>query len=128
MLRIQMRLAQRKAPVSLIDGFFALLQGSQVAAGVWLASAIDAAAWAGHDFNDMVVGLAVADLGQQLAGIAQTGADCHLQFLAGDRDRRFLDAFQSANGDKVDFLDVSPVKMSFAVRRRLPERRRKRRR
>ena len=99
-------LADRVIQVVLIERFHTLLDDLGVAVVVGLAAAVDAAAGARHDLDGMVLGFAGFDLLEELAGIAEAGADRGFELDAADVDFGFLDAFEAADRRVVDLLHV----------------------
>ena len=66
-----------------------------------LAAAVDTAAGAGHDFDELIVGFAFLDGPEDLLGVGKAGADGDFQGQAAHGVGGFLDAFGSP-----DFLEV----------------------
>lgn len=86
-------LADGLASVLAVDGVHALLDDVALAVVVGLAGAADAAARAGHDLDEVVaVGVAVAHLFHELAGIRETVADGDLHGQAVEVDGGLADA------------------------------------
>lgn len=59
----------------------------------WLTATVDAAAWAAHDLDEGVFGLAGADVIEQLLGILHARGDRDFDLGAFDVDLSFLDRF-----------------------------------
>ena len=72
-----------------------------------LSAAVDTAAGASHNFDELIICLTVADSGQQLLSICQTGADRNIEGYAADGIGCFLDAFGAADSGEVHLFSRS---------------------
>lgn len=91
-----MRFAQRQAAVNLVEGGHALFADG-VGRTDGLAAATDAAAWAGHDFDEVIGAGALLDLFHDAAGIAQCMGNADADLTPVDVYAAFLDAFEAAD-------------------------------
>lgn len=100
---ILVRLADRQIPVNLVECLHALLlDGVRRADG--LAAAADAAAWAGHDLDEVIGRDALADLLHENLRVLERVRDCDVQRMAANLERALLDALEAAR-----LLEVEPL-------------------
>ncbi len=91
---------------------------AHIAGLLGLAAAVDAAAGASHDLDEVVIRFAGLYLLKQGSGVAQAGGYGNLHIQAGYRVGGLLDAFHAADfGEIFKLASSSPVKVSTAVRR-----------
>ena len=102
--------------ISAVDGVLTRLQDGGIAMVVGLSTTVDATTGAGHDFNGVILGFAALDALEQLADIAQTRGNSRLQLDAGNRNRSFLDAFETRTATKSIGLSLSPSSQPATVR------------
>jgi len=67
-----------------------------------LTAAVDAAAGAAHDLDEVVASLACTDVVQQLGNIVQTGSNSNLNIDTCNIDGSFLDTLETADSSEVD--------------------------
>ena len=89
--------------------------------GVGLASAVDAAAGARHDFHDMILFLAGADVLADFFDVGKAEDLAEIELDAGDFDFGFADTFGATQGFEVEvgglfgrILRHEPVKFSVS--------------
>ena len=98
---ILMALAQGQALVQIVEGLDAGLARFVIGAD-GLSAAADAAAGAGHDLDEEIVGLAVLDPADDLLGVLQAVDHRHLEGGAVQIDSGLLDAAHLA-ADRLEF-------------------------
>ena len=109
-LRVVMRLSVGQVEVVLIQRLRTQsLEVNEVAnvTGLdGLTAAVDTAAGAAHDLNELIVSFTCADLVEDDSSVLQTGGNGYLNGHAGDIIGRFLDTVGTANFFVVDLLEI----------------------
>ena len=115
-IRVFVRKTQSLAGILGIETLHALFKQRGVAMQEGLTAAVDTTAGAGHDFDSLeTVGIGT-DHVQNLAGIAQSGADCNGDDLSGsDFNFGFLDAVQTADNTEVDGIAFEVLAVEHIV-------------
>ena len=88
-----MGFADGQGAVNLVEGSHAFLADG-VGRADGLAAATDAAAWAGHDFDEVIGAGALLDLFHDAAGIAQRMGNADADLAPVDVYAAFFDAFE----------------------------------
>ncbi len=71
----------------------------------WLTTAIDATAWAAHDLDEVIWGLAFFDLIEKDFGVLHARGDGDFDFEAIDFDFGFFDSFKASAGFEIDWTE-----------------------
>ena len=99
-----------------VESLHALFEQGCVAVEEGLTAAVDAAAGAGHDLDRLETVLVSSDHLEDLAGVAQSGADGDVDGFSGsDLDLCLFDSIESADGAEVDGIAFEVLAVEHIV-------------